>query len=111
MEKASKIMYTIANIFNYIIAALAIFGIVMSILSMTGVVKAEGNVNGLSIGAPSLVAFIIMFLVAVILIILVRAAKAKNTSKGWDILFIVLGVLEGNVFYVLGGIFGLVARR
>ena len=36
-------------------------------------------------------------------------SKAKGSSKAWDVLFIVLGVLGANIFYILGGIFGLVA--
>ena len=58
-----------------------------------------------------LVYYIITLIVALVEIALVRVAKGKNTSKGWDILFIVLGVLGSNIFYILGGIFGVIAVR
>ena len=108
MEKASKVMYTIANIFNWIIAGLSVLMIILSILAMTGVLPADAR-NGM--GSGTLVYAIVTLIVALVAIILVRLAKADNTSKGWDILFIVIGVIGGNVFYILGGIFGLVARR
>ena len=113
MEKASKVMYSIANVFNWIIAILAVAGIVVSILTMTNIIKLEdaGQVGGLAVGTGSLVYSIILLLFAIVAIALVRIAKSKGSSKGWDILFIVIGVLEANVFYVLGGIFGVVARR
>ena len=109
MERASKVMYSIANVFNYILAILAIFGIVMTALAMANVLPKDVDTSGL--GTGSLVYFIIMFLVAIITIALVRKAKSSKSSKGWDVLFLVLGILDLNVFYILGGIFGIVARR
>lgn len=105
METASKVMYTIANVFTWILALLYATGIVLSILTMTNVI------SGNDLGTNTLVLSIICLIVSLFTICLVRIAKSKNTSKGWDVLFIVLGVLGGNVFYVLGGIFGVVAPR
>ena len=105
MGKASAVMYSIANIFNWIILVFAIAGIVLSILGGTGVYSES------PFGWSYLAYFIIVLLVAIVTIWMVRKAKGKNTSKGWDILFIVLGVLEANIFYILGGIFGLCERR
>lgn len=110
MGKASRIMYSIANIFNWILLFLSLAGIVVSILIMAHVINADALAEVPLLGAGSLTYFIIVFLVCLVTIFLVRKAKAKGTSKGWDILFIVLGVLDWNVFYILGGIFGLVAR-
>ena len=110
MGTASRIMYTIANIFNWILLFLSIAGIVVSILIMANVVSEDALANLPLLGAGSLTYFIIVFVVCLITIFFVRKAKAKGTSKGWDILFIVLGVLDWNVFYILGGIFGLIAR-
>jgi phosphotransferase system glucose/maltose/N-acetylglucosamine-specific IIC component len=110
MEKASRVMYSIANIFNWIIAIFAIAGIVLSILDMTNVLPEDVAANA-QLGVGTLVGCIFIFLVAFITILMVRRAKAQGSSKAWDVLFIVLGVLAGNLFYVLGGIFGLVARR
>ena len=104
MGKASKVMYSIANIFNWIILVGAIAGIILAILNGTGVYHSQ-------FGWGSLAYFIVVLIVAMITIWMVRKAKGKGTSKGWDILFIVIGVLEANIFYVLGGIFGVLERR
>ena len=109
MERASRIMYSIANFFTWIIVFLAIGGIVLSILALVNVLPADFNVP--FIGSGSIVFFAIVLIVNLITIALVRKAKDKNSSKGWDILFIILGILGDNIFYVLGGIFGLVAVR
>lgn len=114
MERASRIMYTIANIFTWIIVLFSIAGIVFSILSIADVFNIFENlpqIRGIEYGVASLVYFIIVLLVGIVTITLVRIAKGKNTSKGWDILFIVLGVLGSNIFYILGGIFGVIAPR
>ena len=115
MEKASKVMYTIANIFNWIIAIMAVAGIVLSALMMANIIKVDADlpqIAGIQVGGlASLVYCIIVLLFAILAISLVRIAKDKKSSKGWDVLFIVIGVLEQNVFYILGGIFGVIARR
>lgn len=108
MERASRVMYTIANVFNWVLAVLYAILIVCAILGMSGAVK-DMPTDVSNTGA--LVYFIIGLIVALVTICLVRVAKAKGTSKGWDILFIVLGAINGNVFYILGGIFGLVAPK
>lgn len=106
MEKASRIMYTIANIFNWVDLALHIALIVFAVLTLC-------HVGDFNVSDPiiSIVFSGIGLLVCLILISMVRIAKAKNSSKGWDVLFIVLGVIAWNPFYVLGGIFGVIARR
>ena len=114
MEKASRVMYTIANIFTWILVLFSIVAIVFSILSIADVFdifKDLPEVAGRAYGIGTLVYFIIVLIVGLITIAMVRKAKGKNTSKGWDILFIVLGVLGGNIFYILGGIFGVIAVR
>ena len=109
MERASRVMYTIANVFTWIIALSSIVGIVFSILRMTGVVS---PIEGIEFfGTGSLIYLIVVLLVSLLTIWMVRKAKGKNTSKGWDVLFFVLGILGGNIFYILGGIFGIVAVR
>lgn len=109
METASKVMYSIANFFTWIIVLLSITGIVFSILSISGVAINGQTIDYLGVGY--LVYFIIVLIVALITISLVRIAKNKNSSKGWDILFLILGIIGGNIFYILGGIFGIVAIR
>lgn len=108
MHTASKVMYSIANIFTWILAITCVAGIVMCILGMTNAVpdlKAAGFNSGY------LVYFIIVLIVSLITIAMVRMAKAKGTSKAWDVLFLVLGILGANIFYILGGIFGLCERK
>ena len=108
MEKASRVMYSIANFFTWIIVVLCIVGIVFSSLTIAEVIV-NGDFNYL--GAGSLTYFIVVLIVALITISLVRIAKNKNSSKGWDVLFLILGILGSNIFYILGGIFGIAAVR
>ena len=103
MGKASAVMYSIANIFNWIVLLGSVAGIVLSILNKVGVTSIDLRYG--------LVFFIIAFIVSIIIISLVRKAKAKGTSKFWDVLFIILGFLSANIFYILGGIFGCCERR
>ena len=105
MGKASAVMYSIANIFNWILLFLSLAGIVLSVLGGINVI----NYNGLGWG--TLAYFVIVFLTTLVIIWMVRKAKAKGTSKFWDVLFIVVGVLSANIFYILGGIFGCCERR
>ena len=109
MEKASRVMYSIANFFTWVLVILSIVGIVFSILTMTGVI--QDNPELPLLGTASLVYLIIVLIVGLITITMVRRAKAKGSSKGWDILFLILGILGSNIFYILGGIFGIVAVR
>ena len=112
MEKASKVMYSIANFFTWIVVILMIISIVFSSLAIAGVnadwVK-ELQANGMGLG--SLIASIIVLIVSFITIAMVRRAKADDSSKAWDVFFMIVGIFGGNIFYLLGGIFGLVARR
>ncbi len=108
MHKASYVMYSIANFFTWIVVLLSIAGIVLSILGGTNVVPA---IKEAGLGWGYLVYFIVLLIVSLITIAMVRRAKAKGTSKAWDVLFIIFGVLGANVFYILGGIFGLFARK
>ena len=108
MHKASYVMYSIANFFTWIVVLLSIAGIVLGILGGTNIVPA---IKEAGIGWGYLVYFIVLLIVSLITIAMVRRAKAKGSSKAWDVLFIVLGVLGANIFYVLGGIFGLFARK
>ena len=106
MEKASKVMYSIANFFTWVVVVLCIAGIVIASLSLANVIK-DVDFSPLA----SIISLSIILIVSLITIAMVRRAKADNSSKGWDVLFIILGVLGGNIFYILGGIFGLVAPR
>ena len=110
MEKASRVMYSIANFFTWILAILAIAGIVICSLMMANVIPVEGDIAAYA-NIGGIVYFAIILIVALITIAMVRRAKAQGSSKGWDVLFIILGVLGANIFYILGGIFGVIAPR
>ena len=110
MEKASRVMYSIANFFTWILVILAVAGIVICSLMVAKVIPAEGEIAGYA-NIAGIVYLAIVFIVGIITIAMVRRAKAQGSSKGWDVLFIILGVLGWNIFYILGGIFGLIAPR
>jgi hypothetical protein len=40
-----------------------------------------------------------------------RTADEDIMAKEWDILFLVFGIVGWNIFYVLGGIFGIVSKE
>lgn len=110
MEKASKVMYSIANFFTWILVIASIAGIVLCSLALANVINIEGDfAQYASIGG--IVYLAVILIVGLITIAMVRRAKASDSSKGWDVLFIILGVLGGNIFYILGGIFGVIAVR
>ena len=110
MSGASKVMYTIANVFTWIEVLLGITGIVLASLMFVGVMP-----NNTEYTSAGLLSLIITTSIAVffclIAIMMVRRAKTSGSSKMWDVLFVILGVLGFNIFYVLGGIFGLIATK
>ena len=110
MERASKVMYSIANFFTWILVIISIVGIVFAVLGIVGVIAMEGDLAALA-GIGTIVYLAIILVVGLITIAMVRRAKANGSSKGWDLLFMILGIIGGNIFYFLGGLFGLIARR
>lgn len=110
MEKASKVMYSIANFFTWIVLLAGIAGIVVLSLMYTGVIAntTDYNHDGLIGGIIGLCVIVFFSLLT---IAMVRRAKADNSSKGWDFLFLIFGIFGGNIFYFLGGLFGLIAPR
>ena len=109
MERASRVMYSIANFFSWIFVICCIAGIVISSLVLANVIKDMPDIP--FVGSGGIVYFAVVLVFSLIAITLVRIAKDKRSSKGWDVLFIVLGVLGNNIFYILGGIFGVIAIR
>lgn len=110
MEKASRVMYSIANFFTWILLILAVAGIVVGVLTLVNVIHLEGEAAQL--GSIAYIIYLsIVLVVAIITIAMVRRAKAQGSSKGWDLLFLILGIVGANIFYFLGGLFGLLAPR
>ena len=107
-------MYSIANFFTWIIAILCIVGIVFSGLQMAGKLVEwgwTGEDTNPFFGLGSLISTIFLLIVCLITIAMVRRAKADNSSKAWDVFFLIVGFFGGNIFYILGGLFGLIAVR
>lgn len=109
MKNASKTMYKIGRIFNFVLLGLAALLIVIYTIIM--IVRLANNEGlwylGTIIGLTIWLAIII-----VTIIFATRAIKAidedeKNNAP--HITMIVFGAISGDVFYLLGGIFGLVA--
>lgn len=109
MEKASSVMYSIGNFFTWLLAIVSIIGIVFCGLNLGHVNIPNVDISRFTVG--NLVYFIVVLLVAIFTIELARRAKKQGTSKGWDLLFLILGIIGANIFYFLGGLFGLIARR
>lgn len=108
MKKASSIMYTIANIFTWILVIDCIVMIILSILSKTNVLNAE-SLKGREIAL--IITFVYLLVVSILSIVLVRIAKDRNSSNFWHVLFLILGIFGANIFYLFGGIFGLAANE
>ena len=109
MERASRVMYSIANFFTWLLVIVSIVGIVFCALNLAHVEMNGFDLSAFSLG--NMIYLIIILLVAIITIAMVRRAKSQGSSKGWDLLFLILGILGANIFYFLGGLFGLIARR
>ena len=122
MKAASKILYTIGQIFSYIALVLTIIAIVFGIIFTVGGSLATtledslpAGVTALAGGITFLVVGIVYLVIYVILIISARKAKRALgngvTNNGPHIWMIVLGAISWDIFYLLGGIFGLIAEH
>ena len=112
MKNTSNKMYNIGRIFTIIELILGAILIPLGILLLILVALIEDFYYA---GAGSLLGYGIWMLVGAILC-LIFVAKAKkeladenNQNKTPFIITIVFGAIAGNVFYVLAGIFGLIA--
>lgn len=125
MKKISSVFYTIANIFNILelVAGLlmTIFGAVCATAAQyapeefdaTSVVKYQivaGTYQQLAtvfllIGVPMLVFSLIL------LFIIKKASKWPYPSVGANLLALIIGLVDANIFLLLAAIFTLVARK
>lgn len=114
MKNASKTMFNIGNIFTIILIVLG--GLLTLIGIICAAVGAAGNEPALAAAAGGLIGFGIYLLFASILcLIFVGNAKREladesTSNKKPFIITIVFGAIAENVFYVLAGIFGLIAE-
>ena len=116
MKNASRVMYIISRIFNFIeIGVFAILLIVLGIvpLAASGAIEdEEARLVAVTAGATMLVTFLILLAVAIVVCILLnKAYKSLETGeKKTHILMLVLGAISENPFLFLGGLFGLIAN-
>lgn len=110
MENASKVMYQIARIFAFVLLGICCLLITLDIIWLivhavrqTGVMGDVANIVG---------HFIWLSLILVMLILGSTALKNIDSNykdNGPHIVCIVVGAISGNIFFLLGGIFALVA--
>lgn len=110
MKNASKTMFNIGNIFNIVLIALGALLVLIGIICFAA--------GGPEAAAPAgyCIGWGIYFLVTSILC-LVFVGKAKKELEDESrkdnkpfIITIIFGAISDNVFYVLAGIFGLIAE-
>ena len=120
MSSASKIMYTIGRIFNIIAIVVTIIIVIIGIVGLAAPDKLAGASEDLpdanaarAYGLVCLITGAILLVVySIVCAIAGYARRALNNGKkdkAPHILMIIIGVF-GDIFYLLGGIFGLVAE-
>ncbi len=120
MKSASKIMYVIGRVFNIIALVCAVIGIVIGAIAMSMPAKIADQSNGAieaaqahAVGLGIVIGAAISFVVYLVLILLAtKASKSLDNGKkdtAPHVLMIIVGIF-GDIFYLLGGIFGLIAE-
>ena len=126
MKKASETMFRIGNIITilYLVlgALLALIGIIVCVVGGVGVAAAQGDAQAEAAAAALLgsgggcIGWGIYFIAtSIVCLILVKKAQREladesTSNKKPFIVSIVCGAIASNVFYVLAGIFGLIAE-
>lgn len=122
MKKASETMFRIGNIFTILYLALGalllLIGIIAAIVGGIGV-AADANdpaaIAALSAGGSCIGWGIYFIATSIVCLILVKKAQRELADESTQnkkpfIVSIVCGAIASNVFYVLAGIFGLIAE-
>ena len=120
MKKAAKIMYTLGIIGNFIMIIFCLIGMIISLVGVANVEEIIGSITEFSqeevtAAIAFLTSFSIIYLIIyIVTVILAFVAKSKvnDGKKSFfpHILVLVIGVIGWNVFYILGGIFGIVVE-
>ena len=114
MRNSSKTMYKIGRIFSFVLVGLYALAFILNLVWMIVHI-----VDGLaaSVIASDIVGmvFAAIWIVLAVLCIVFATKAIKEIDEGTknnapQILMIVWGAIVGNIFYVLGGIFGLIAN-
>ena len=120
MKNAANVMYKIARVFNIIAIVACALMVVLGVVFVTCSDMISGNGGGeteaavlIAAGAVYIVIGLMELVVQIITVALVNKAiselNSDGDSKKMQIVMIVFGAI-GSVFYLLGGIFGLVAK-
>ena len=122
MKKASETMFRIGNIFTILYLALGalllLIGIIAAIVGGIGV-AADANdpaaIAALSAGGSCIGWGIYFIVTSIVCLILVKKAQRELADESTQnrkpfVVSIVCGAIASNVFYVLAGIFGLIAE-
>ena len=124
MKNASETMYKIGRIFNIIaipvFAVLIVVGLIMIIAGGAGVAVATTEADQVaalatvSSGTSMMVTCIILLVFEIIAFVICTKKKAEIDNGSNEVsprvFLIVFGAISDNIFYVLCGIFSLVAR-
>lgn len=123
MKNASETMYKIGKIINIIMIPVSVLLLVIGIIGIAvGATQAasssgQAEPEGLAIAAAAstCIGWGFYFLITSILSIIICPKKHKEIENGSNevaprVFLIVFGAIADNIFYVLSGIFSLVAR-
>ena len=125
MKKASETMFRIGNIFTILYLALGalliLIGIIVCVVGGIGVAAAQDDAAAAAAAAllgsgGGCIGWGIYFLVtSIVCLVLVKKAQRELANESTQnrkpfIVTIVCGAIASNVFYVLAGIFGLIAE-
>lgn len=118
MKNASEIMYKIGKIINIIMIPVSVLLLVIgAVLIATTPVSTEMTPEETQkiASASTCIGYGIYFLIVSVLSIIICPKKHKEIANGNmeiapRVFLIVFGAIADNIFYVLAGIFGLVAR-
>ncbi len=110
MRNASKTMYRIGRVFSFILLGIAaIVAILFTVFMIVDLASDKGlHYLGNLISTLIWLAFIIV--VIVLATNAIKNTEEDNKNPGPHIIMIVFGALSGDVFYLLGGIFGIIAN-
>ena len=121
MKKAAKIMYTLGIIGNFCLIFVCLIGMLISLIGVANIEEIIRNANTqfteeqiaavLAFFTSFTIVYLIIYIVTVILAFVAKS-KVNDGKKSYfpHILVLVIGVVGWNVFYILGGIFGIVAE-
>ena len=121
MKSASKVFYMIGFVFNIIAIIFGGLLLAFSIMGLTDhelFLKIVAELNrGEQLVHDTLILMIVLLSIELVLdvlflVIILRAKKDLNEGNGklsTHVVLLIAGILASNLFYLLGGIFGLVA--